>query len=594
MKRATLYIENVTSGSKIVKSFNFGTMRTMTNPDITKGRYTPTKWYDVSMDFYNWLCQIYDANNTIDLIIRFTENSNVGYKIHLVPYSLNGRVLAYNTIYWCTRLNTLSYEFTLHFLLKPQLEILANSDAQTMPYNCHLITYESYPYTGGSVNGLNFYYDYRVGNFFPCCFATPLMSFYPDPWCNVINASKQDIYLKKAIKSIKFTDKIRESVVNTLDLSYYDETNNLVRSVTYAVYNGTTVNSTDRASKLYDNSTWKNMLKGVEVEDIPTPNSPSVPSGGEPSYDDTTEEIKPVTPVVSPAYNFGYLWRVPNAQKMREIKSWLLSPNFLDSVSRLFSNPIDYITGALSLPIIASGIENNLIVGGVDSGIKIIQILEDTVWKSDVSSITLNHFFDNFLDYSPYTKLKLFLPYIGIVELNPDFFIDNEINIKYNVDILTGACVAFVSNSTNIIGMYNGNCGTQIPIKSIDYNNAITNTLSNTAMLAVNASTGNVAGAVANTASIVANLKPNIQHSGALSSCHGKIANRRPFLLVSRPQISIPYTFSHDVGFKSNVSKKLSELSGFTVVESIDLSNVSCTEKEKDMLNDLLTTGVFV
>ena len=202
-----------------------------------------------------------------------------------------------------------------------------------------------------------------------------------------------------------------------------------------------------------------------------------------------------------------------------------------------------------------------------------------------MSSITLNHFFDNFLDYSPCTKLKLFLPYIGIVELNPDFFIDNEINIKYNVDILTGACVAFVSNSTNIIGMYNGNCGTQIPIKSIDYNNAITNTLSNTAMLAVNASTGNVAGAVANTASIVANLKPNIQQSGALSSCHGKIANRRPFLIVSRPQISIPYTFSHDVGFKSNVSKKLSELSGFTVVESIDLSSVSCTEKEKDMLN---------
>ena len=48
------------------------------------------------------------------------------------------------------------------------------------------------------------------------------------------------------------------------------------------------------------------------------------------------------------------------------------------------------------------------------------------------------------------------------------------------------------------------------------------------------------------------------------------------------------------MGFPVNISGKLSEFRGFTVVEKIDVHNVNCTDDEKAELERLLKEGVIL
>ena len=50
----------------------------------------------------------------------------------------------------------------------------------------------------------------------------------------------------------------------------------------------------------------------------------------------------------------------------------------------------------------------------------------------------------SYLDFLPYTKTQLYLPYIGIVDVSTDDIMDKSMAIKYHVDILTGGCIAYI------------------------------------------------------------------------------------------------------------------------------------------------------
>ena len=345
---------------------------------------------------------------------------------------------------------------------------------------------------------------------------------------------------------------------------------------------------------------WYSWLRNYNAEsDDPNviieygfPGKPSEPQGGDGDMKDTNEPV-PLTP--SDITNVAYpvrCYRLSRAN-VSALHGYLWSNDFITNLPKLFSDPFSAIVGIQAIPYISPAEESNIIIGTLDTGIVANKVTLYYV-TVDLGSINVTEYWQNFLDYQPYTRLKLFLPYIGIVDLPTDLFMNNSVAVKYRIDIVSGACVAIVSNRDNIICTFTGNCSTKIPLSNNDHSNAIGNTLVGIAGLAGSVATGNAVGAVANTASIVAGLKERIQISGSLSTAHGILINDKPFLMIERPDTEIPKNYAGLKGYTSNISMKLSETTGFTKIADIKLDGLSCTDAEKEELLNMMQNGIYL
>ena len=342
---------------------------------------------------------------------------------------------------------------------------------------------------------------------------------------------------------------------------------------------------------------WYSWLRNYNAEsDEPNvtieygfPGKPSEPQGGDGEMKDTNE---PVALTPSDVTNVVYPVRCYRLSKanVSALHGYLWSNDFITNLPKLFSDPFSAIVGIQAIPYISPQNESNVIIGTLDTNIVAnkVSIYYVTI---DLGSINVTEYWQNFLDYQPYTRLKLFLPYIGIVDLPTDLFMNNSVSVKYRIDIISGACVAIVSNSENIICTFTGNCSTKIPLSNNDHSNAIGNTLVG---IAGYAATGNTVAAVANTASIVVGSKERIQISGSLSTAHGILINDKPFLMIERPDTEIPENYAGLKGYTSNISMKLSETSGFTKISDIKLDGLSCTDAEKEELLNMMQNGIYL
>ena len=67
----------------------------------------------------------------------------------------------------------------------------------------------------------------------------------------------------------------------------------------------------------------------------------------------------------------------------------------------------------------------------------------------NLGTYTFTPHFNSFLDYAPYTKYELYLPYCGFVDLNATEYTGKTISIDYILDYTQGSCLAVVSDITN-------------------------------------------------------------------------------------------------------------------------------------------------
>lgn len=322
----------------------------------------------------------------------------------------------------------------------------------------------------------------------------------------------------------------------------------------------------------------------------------------------------------------------PGKNTLLQFCQYLWSDNLWVAVQKWFSDPAEIIVG---LGIVPVHVETDGTfyhkVGSVQFPVP-MPLVKSQYQEFDCGELELKPFWGSALDYSPYTQVQIYLPYIGVRELNTDEIMGKRIGIKYHIDLYGGGIVAFVTVDDSVRYQYSGNCMQQIPVSGTNYSEMISNLVQLACVVGTGlAASGAGAQAIADktaedigiaaapygndeyvasaanwfdhggrnklincTVATVMSNKPRVERTGTLGAVTGQMAIQTPFLIITRPEQSLPEDYKHYNGYPSNITSRLGDLSGYTEVENIRLNDIPATQPEIIEIYELLTKGVIL
>lgn len=305
-------------------------------------------------------------------------------------------------------------------------------------------------------------------------------------------------------------------------------------------------------------------------------------------------------PVVIPSGSASALYSIynPTQEELNNFGSWLWSANFVDQLLKMFNDPMQSIIGlhkVFAQPIISG--RGNIKVGYLDSGVN-TNLVSNQYVTIDCGSIKINEYFGNVFDYYPYTKLQLYLPFIGIVDLDTSDTMRSSLNVKYHIDVLTGACLAEVNvtrdSHRGILYTYNGNCAVQYPLSSGSYMGIVTGIISAGIGVAVGVGGNPLLGA-GMTLSDISGMRTDVRHSGNLSGNAGAMGIKKPYIIITRPQTHVADEVEKFTGYPTNNTLTLSNVNGYAKVNYVHVEEIEgAFNSEKDEIERLLKEGVII
>lgn len=217
-----------------------------------------------------------------------------------------------------------------------------------------------------------------------------------------------------------------------------------------------------------------------------------------------------------------------------------------------------------------------------------------------------------FLDYEPYSQYEMYIPFIGWINVRAEDCINKTLSLVYTFNAIDGS--AYVRLLTNDKLIYTANCqlGSNFSFSSDNHyqnnilrqqtaiqmllgvSSSITNTLKtpntfNTGGLGV---VGSIANGVLNEAKIVDKYNTTVAsgNDGETTSLIAKI--RR---IKKHSRLSDLNSYCKLYGKPLQETKILRDLTGFTVVGSVHVENIStATKNELSQIESLLKSGVIL
>lgn len=364
------------------------------------------------------------------------------------------------------------------------------------------------------------------------------------------------------------------------------------------------------------------------------------PIQGEGNFDDSSDTIDiPTTPSLTVTSSRLVSIYTPSAQQIEELAARLIDPNIFQALANTIEDISACVIGLHIVPLVVPYTvpDRQLCMNfmGLSLGLG-VYLNKATVQFLDVDCGTLevNEYWGNCLDYSPYTRISIFLPFCGYYDIETDEVMGKELKVKYRVDIASGSCIAFIIVNGSVLYQYTGNCSQQIPVTSADFNSFLGNafnvavatatsgasvaaagsavTEANTLAGSKGASADDILGAVDQRAqydsvktraegriggavvNAVVNSKPHFNHGGSLSGSSGFLGCKKPYLIITRPNPMIPDMYGKFHGYPCNTTVVLGDLIGYTEVADIRLNIPEATVDEIIECEKLLKDGVVL
>lgn len=334
----------------------------------------------------------------------------------------------------------------------------------------------------------------------------------------------------------------------------------------------------------------------------------TITEGSIPSTPDNIDPINPILPsedtpnIIIPDTNIdtglGAVY-VPTIEQLNNFSQWLWSPNFIDQIKKLFSDPMQGIIGLHQIYFTPEHNGTDTIhCGYLDSGVS-SDYTKKRYIKINCGSVNVKETFGNIFDYDPLTTIECYLPFIGIVPLKVGDVMRSTISIEYICDVLTGACLCNIyvlrDDIKALLYTYGGNCAVNYPLSSGSYMGIISSLVGVTMSVA----TGIISGGTSIPLSIgggamsLLNAKTNVKTSGGYSGNTGAMGVKKPYLIIKNTLTSMPDNYNKYIGNAYNDIKNISECVGYSVIENVQLIG-EMTDTEKEEIKNYLESGVII
>lgn len=363
---------------------------------------------------------------------------------------------------------------------------------------------------------------------------------------------------------------------------------------------------------------WDKFFGNASVSDEYDPYNPdadgqSGTGGGEGDFDDTSDTIDiPDVPSIS-VTDTGFVGLfTPTLAQLKSLANYMWSDLFsVDSFKKIFADPMDCILGLSIVPVaVPTSTTGTVNVGNISTGVT-MNVASSQYVSVDCGTLNINEYWGSFLDYAPHTKAQIYLPYVGVRQIDTDEIMGRAVRIVYHVDILTGACICFITSGGSVLYTFEGACASSIPITGSNFTEMINTIVSIAGAAVATAATGGAAAPTVaaaagqtatkvtaqiglSTATNISNMKPTIEHSGSVAGAGALLAVQKPYLIAHRPNQCLPGNQNTFSGYPSYITATLGAQSGFTQVEYINLSGLSATEAESEEIERELKSGVII
>lgn len=273
---------------------------------------------------------------------------------------------------------------------------------------------------------------------------------------------------------------------------------------------------------------------------------------------------------------------------------------------------VNYVIDCHIVPVKPSTANNS----GIKVGFKTFnyspaKVTSDYV-EYNCGSLSISEYYQNFLDYEG-TRAKLYLPFIGFVDIKPEWFQSGKLEVVYHFNIIDGSCISFIIATSSksklkntVVATFGGNCCVHMPITGVNYSSMISGVVGGIAgvasagqkIISANQNDNATLGSnIEGTRSLASNFasalgsRPTLEQSNGYNAGMSFMCYRRPYLLIERPVASFSKNYPHEQGLPLNITKKLSSIRGFTTCENANLDGINCTEEERGLLKEALRVG---
>lgn len=306
---------------------------------------------------------------------------------------------------------------------------------------------------------------------------------------------------------------------------------------------------------------------------------------------------------------------VPSASQMHQLADFMwtdfggtgtttedILKEIVQAIKRSISNPLDYVIGLNIIPSAGLSIGSSATIrfGFVNSNVSMPR-LTNQYFTVDCGSLSFDALCgDTFLDYAPYSKFSIYLPYIGVKEVDANDFVGHTISVMYRGDVVTGGVTAYILKDGSVMYQYSGCCALNIPLTADGWGSTIAGAVQIATSIVSGAVSGGAAGVAAGAAkgaaSVAANpslLSPQVMRSGAISGGAGCMGVQYPFVIREAVRFHSTAGFNTVSGYPSYYFKSLSSIHGFTTCHDVHLTNIPGTQGEIAEIERLLKEGVI-
>lgn len=266
----------------------------------------------------------------------------------------------------------------------------------------------------------------------------------------------------------------------------------------------------------------------------------------------------------------------------------------INTLTGIYNNLTDSIQSIRVYPFAVSDLGTTTIVDRIICGFfehtANVNALTSDISIKTAGTYDLKEVFGGWADYAPYTDIDLYLPYVGYTRLDTNLFMKHSITVKYSIDVLCGVITYFILCDKTTILIKSAKICADVPISLASGIDTFTDVTKNVASFGSSLASKRPVGMLTGSSEVqTPEMVSNATESGIFympTKCAIKIV---------RPSYTRAKNYDSRFGYPCYGAYKLSNLTGFTVVENYKSHYTKGIKKEEeDMIKSMMESGVYL